>query len=181
MNNLKVRPFKQSILLIFTFFSVCLLYPHISAQQNRLVESVDIQGNRRLTDEELLERIKTRPGDEFDEKQLQSDLQSLLKLRLFDSTNTKVVTAEGVRGGIDVIFELQELPVIQEIKFNGLRHLTEKDVLDELESQHIKIEIGQPFQAQDFQKAQWIITKYLIKRGFAKAKVSVSTESMSAT
>ena len=32
----------------------------------QVVESVDIQGNRRLRDEDLLYYIKTRPGDQYD-------------------------------------------------------------------------------------------------------------------
>lgn len=42
-----------------------------NAQQ--LVESVDIQGNRRNRDEDLLYYIKTRPGDTYNPKQLEAD------------------------------------------------------------------------------------------------------------
>ena len=48
-----------------------------AANQQQLVESVDIQGNRRLKDDDLLYYIKTRPGDVFNRAQLERDLQEL--------------------------------------------------------------------------------------------------------
>jgi hypothetical protein len=44
-------------------------------QQQRLIESIDIQGNRRLRDEDLLYYIQSRPGDALSQPQLERDLQ----------------------------------------------------------------------------------------------------------
>ena len=66
--------------------------------QQQLVESVDIQGNRRLKDDDLLYYIKTRPGDVFNKEQLERDLKELLSLNFFDKVKTRVLTEEGVRG-----------------------------------------------------------------------------------
>ena len=45
-------------------------------QQQQIVESVDIQGNRRLRDEDLMYYIKTRPGDVYDPAALERDLKN---------------------------------------------------------------------------------------------------------
>ena len=45
-------------------------------QSQLLVESVDIQGNRRNRDEDLLYYIQTRQGDVYDAAQAARDLQS---------------------------------------------------------------------------------------------------------
>ena len=63
-----------------------------STQQ--LVESVDIQGNRRLRDEDLLYYIRTRPGDTFNPAQLEKDLKELLSLNFFEKTETRVITEQ---------------------------------------------------------------------------------------
>ncbi len=168
-------------LVLFSVFSVFLFTSNILAQQDKLVENLDILGNRRLTDEEILRHIKTHPGEKFDEKQMQADLQSLLKLGFFNPTNTRVSTEEGLRGGVNVIFEVMELPLIVELNFNGLRYLTDKDILAELREQKVEVKVGEPFEAQKLQRAQSIITEYLVKRGFANAKVYVTTEDVSAT
>ena len=85
--------------------------------QQQLVESVDIQGNRRLKDVDLLYYIKTREGDVYDQAQLERDLKELLSLNFFDKTYTRVLTEEGVRGGVKVIFQVRELLIIRDLQF----------------------------------------------------------------
>ena len=51
-----------------------------AAAQQQVIESVDIQGNRRLRDEDLLYYIKTRAGDVYDPAALERDLKELLSL-----------------------------------------------------------------------------------------------------
>src|SRR4051812_26874156 len=64
----------------------------------QVVESVDIQGNRRLRDEDLLYYIKTRAGDVYDPAALERDLRELLSLNFFDKTATRVLTEDGIHG-----------------------------------------------------------------------------------
>ena len=54
-------------------------------KQQQLVENVDIQGNRRLRDDDLLYYIKTRQGDVYSPVQLERDLKELLSLNFFDA------------------------------------------------------------------------------------------------
>src|SRR4051812_21313001 len=79
----------------------------INTASQQVVENVDIQGNRRLRDEDLLYYIKTRPGDVYDPAALERDLKELLSLNFFDKTATRVLTEPGVRGGVNVIFEVR--------------------------------------------------------------------------
>src|SRR5262245_14383081 len=76
--------------------------PNPAAQQ-QVVESVDIHGNRRLRDEDLLYYIKTRAGDVYDPAALERDLKELLSLNFFDKTATRVLVEDGVQGGVNVI------------------------------------------------------------------------------
>jgi outer membrane protein insertion porin family len=97
--------------------------PPAAAQQ--VVENVDIQGNRRLRDEDLFYYIKTRAGDTYDPAALERDLKELLSLNFFDKTATRVLTEEGVRGGVNVIFEVRELPIIRDLQFKGSKAISE--------------------------------------------------------
>src|SRR6202171_2396529 len=84
------------------------------AQHNqRRVESVKFVNNRRLRKDDILYYVQTRPGDPYNEQQVQRDLQAILALGFFDKTKTKAFTEEGARGGINVIFEVSELPIIR--------------------------------------------------------------------
>ena len=103
---------------------------HAQTQQpQRLVESVDITGNRRLRKDDVLYYVQTRAGDPFNEQQVQRDLQAILALGFFDKTSTRVLTEEGARGGVNVIFEVKELPIIRDLQFEGLKSVPESDVL----------------------------------------------------
>ena len=66
----------------------------------QVIEGVDIQGNRRLRDEDLLYYIKVRPGDVYDPAALERDLRELLSLNFFDKAATRVLTEDGIRGGV---------------------------------------------------------------------------------
>jgi hypothetical protein len=53
--------------------------------------------------------LKTRPGEPYRQEQVMADLQSLLALGFLDPKETRVRVEEGIRGGINVVFELAEL------------------------------------------------------------------------
>lgn len=76
----------------------------------RLVESVVVIGNRRLTANQILSWIRTKPGEEFSFEQLNQDLLSILSKGYFDKIQTRVTAEDGVRGGVVVTFEVVELP-----------------------------------------------------------------------
>jgi len=58
--------------------------------QQRLVENVDIIGNRRLRKEDILYYIQTRAGDVYSEAAIARDLQTILALNFFDKVGTRV-------------------------------------------------------------------------------------------
>jgi len=89
--------------------------------QGRNVESIEIVGNRRITANEIINLIQTRPGEIFSEQQIKKDLASILATGYFDSRGTRVQTEKLASGGVVIIFEVQELPLISEIKLEGLK------------------------------------------------------------
>ncbi len=175
--------FEQQILysLLFVALSSFLFNTNIAAQKSRRIEIIDVQGNRRLSDEEILKHIKTRLDQQLNEKQLQEDLQSLVKLGVFNTTKTKVVTEEGMRGGVNVFFQVYELPLIVELTFEGLRYLTVEEITTELRGQKAEVKAGTPYRPEKLFEARQVIADYLIKRGFAGASVETSEEEVSAT
>src|ERR1700741_4069514 len=90
-------------------------------QPHRIGESVDIIGNRRRPKDDILYYIQTRPGDPYNVDQVQRDYQTLLSLTFFDKTATRVLTENGPRGGVNIIFEVKELPIIRDLTFEGLK------------------------------------------------------------
>lgn len=152
-----------------------------SAVQQQLVELVDIQGNRRLRDDDLLYYIKTRPGDVYSKAQLELDLKELLSLNFFDKTSTRVLTEEGVRGGVNVIFEVRELPIIRDLQFEGMKAVQESDLLKEFREKRVGISKEAVYNPVNGQKAIRVIREMLASKGYPNAKVTVREDEVSAT
>jgi len=153
----------------------------INTASQQVVENVDIQGNRRLRDEDLLYYIKTRPGDVYDPAALERDLKELLSLNFFDKTATRVLTEPGVRGGVNVIFEVRELPIIRDLLFTGLKAVPESDVLKAFREQRAGVSKESVYDPVKARNATRILRELLASKGFPNAKVDVKEEEISAT
>ena len=153
--------------------------PKPAAQQ--IVETVDIQGNRRLRDEDLIYYIRTRPGDVYDPAALERDLKELLSLNFFDKTATRVLTTEGQRGGVNVIFEVREWPIIRDLLFTGLKAVQESDVLKAFREQRVGISKENIYDPVKARSGVRVLREMLASKGFPNAKVEVKEEEISAT
>lgn len=152
----------------------------LSAQQ-QIVESVDIQGNRRLRDDDLLYYIKTRAGDVYDPAALERDLKELLSLNFFDKTATRVLTTDGVRGGINVIFEVKELPIIRDLQFTGSKAVPESDILKAFREKRAGVSKEAVYDPVKARNATRILRELYASKGYPNAKVDIKEEEVSAT
>jgi outer membrane protein insertion porin family len=154
----------------------------VSAQQNqRLVESVDITGNRRLRKDDILYYVQTRAGDPFSEQQVQRDLQTILALGFFDKTATRVLTEEGARGGINVIFEVKELPIIRDLQFEGLKSVPESDVLKAFRERRVGVSKESIYDPVKARNAVRVLKELLASKGHPNATVEQRRDEVSAT
>src|SRR5947207_2314809 len=156
---------------------------HTRAQQPqpRLVESVDVINNRRLRKDDILYYIQTRPGDTYSEAQVQRDLQTLLGLGFFDKVETRVSTEIGPRGGVNVIFEVKELPIIRDIQFEGLHSVAESDVLKAFREKRVGVSKEAIEDPVKIKNATRVIKELLAAKGHPDATVKAGVEHVSAT
>ncbi|HEX5875057.1 MAG TPA: outer membrane protein assembly factor BamA [Pyrinomonadaceae bacterium] len=150
-------------------------------QPQRLVESVDIIGNRRLRKDDILYYIQTRPGDPYNEETIQRDYQTLLSLTFFDKTATRVFTENGPRGGLNVIFEVKELPIIRDLTFEGLKSVAESDVLRAFRERRVGVSKESIYDPVKVRTAIRVIKELLSAGGHPNATVEERTEEVSAT
>jgi outer membrane protein insertion porin family len=171
--------FVSGIVLLTSMISAPRL---VSAQQTqRLVESVDITGNRRLRKDDVLYYVQTRPGDPYNEQQIQRDLQAILALGFFDKTKTRVLTEEGARGGINVIFEVRELPIIRDLQFEGLKSVPESDVLKAFRERRVGVSKESIYDPVKVQNAIRVLKELLAAHGHPNATVEKRLEEVSNT
>jgi outer membrane protein assembly factor BamA len=171
--------FLRRISLVGTAVAVIvggLGYKVRAQRASRLVEEVAVIGYRRLSKEDILKHVKTKPGEVYSWKQVQRDLQSVLASGLFDRVQTRVLQETGRRGGVVITFEVVELPRILEIRFEGLPHLKETEIIDELRREHVNLEkdaVDDPVQVR---QAIRVIRRFLMSRGWANPSVTVLRE-----
>jgi len=149
----------------------------VGAQRaSRLVEEVAVIGNRRLSKEDILRHVKTKPGEVYSWNQVQPDLQSVLALGVFDKRETRVLQETGQRGGVIIIFEVVELPRILEISFKRLRHIKETEMIDALRREHVNLEKDSVDDPVQVRQAIRVIRRFLMSRGWANPSVTVLRE-----
>src|SRR5690349_2295594 len=155
--------------------------PQPPQQQQRIVENVDIIGNRRLRKDDILYYIQTRPGDPYSVDQVQRDYQTLLSLTFFDKTATRVLTENGPRGGVNIIFEVKELPIIRDLTFEGLHSVAESDILKAFRERRVGVSKESIYDPVKVRAAMRVIKELLAAGGHPNATVTERTEEVSAT
>src|ERR1051325_2169175 len=149
--------------------------------KQRIVESVDIIGNRRLRKDDILYYIQTRPGDVYNVDQVQRDYQTLLSLTFLDKTATRVLTENGPRGGVNIIFEVKDLPIIRDLTFEGLHSVQESDILKAFREKRVGVSKESIYDPVKVRNAMRVIKELLAEGGHPNATVEERTEEVSAT
>src|SRR5947209_16541874 len=155
--------------------------PQAASPQQKLVEDVQVDGNHRDRDEDVLYHGQTRKGDVYNEEQVKRDLQALLNLPFFDKTATNVSTTTGPLGGVIVIFHVKELPVIRDLTFKGLKSISEADVLKAFREKSVGVSKEATFDPVKVNNAKRVINELLSEHSHPNATIDVNSEEISQT
>jgi outer membrane protein insertion porin family len=149
--------------------------------QQRIVEDVDIQGNRRLRKDDVLHYVQTRPGDVYNPAQVERDLQAINALGFFDKVESRVTAEPGPRGGVLVTFWVKELPILRDIIFAGLSSVPESDVLKAFREQRVGISKEAIYDPVKARNAIRVLKQLLAAKGHPNAVITEEKEQISAT
>jgi len=125
--------------------------------------------------------IKSRPGEVFDNDQIQKDLRAILATGNFDAQGTRVLLDDAPRGGVRLMFEVQELPLITEVRFEGLKESDREAVTEELQKQNVGVQKGAPLDPAKVKKAQRVIQQFFEARGWREVATQALFEETSRT
>jgi outer membrane protein insertion porin family len=93
------------------------------------IETVSVQGNKRIEEDAILAVIESQPGARYDPSLLDKDLKSIYKMGYFEDVQIDV--EEGPRGKV-VTFTVEEKPSIGKISFEGNEDVDEQDLREAL-------------------------------------------------
>jgi outer membrane protein insertion porin family len=96
----------------------------------RNIEAVRVEGNERFDDDTIRFYLSSRPGRPFDSATAQLDYMSLFNTAWF--SNLVMQWEEGTAGGIVVVVEVKELPLLRQVKILGTDKVEVDDFMERL-------------------------------------------------
>ncbi len=91
------------------------------------IASIAPAGNKRIDSGAILRKISSKPGDIYDPATLRDDLRSVFSMGYFD--NVEIEATDSGKGK-NIVFRVQEKPLIGSITITGTDHIKEEDVKD---------------------------------------------------
>jgi len=142
----------------------------VPAIPSKPVTGIEIKGNKNISTNTIVSKMKTRIGAPYRENVISDDLKRLYLLGFFSDIK---IDTEDYNKGIKIIITVSERPIIEKITFTGITRLIMKD--EKLKIQ-LKSKEGQyldyPSLAEDIRT----LKKLYEKIGFAKVEMKYEVD-----
>ena len=132
---------------------------------NAPVVSIRVIGNRHVKEDDIRRRLQTRVGRNFDTETVQADVRQLSTMGSFRNVRTY---KKNVRGGIEVTFEVFELPTISYVRFVGNDKIKDKKLLKQSE-----LKVGTALHRYRVEEAKRRLTELYEEKGFRDVEVEI--------
>ncbi len=151
---------------VFCFSFFCAVVTQ--AQEGETVNSVKVQGNKRVDDSTILYYIKTEAGKPLSKIQIRKDIEQIYSLGQFKDIQ---VDTQRSSGGLDVVFKLVEIPSIGDVRFAGNKKIDAEDIREQ-----ISLKRGATFHDQNVVESMAAINALYETKGYFFAEVKIDTE-----
>lgn len=131
---------------------------------DKIVASVRVVGNRRISGHSIAQKLQTRRGRFYDDETVLSDISRLNEMGTFD--NVSFETTE-TPDGVAVLFKLRERPVIGKVVFHGNRALNERELKG-----RSGVTAGDPLSPFAVENANRRLIDYYREEGFNRVAIS---------
>ncbi len=98
--------------------------PQVEFQSPKIVKLIEVQGNKAISINTILSKMKTRIGSPYQENVISDDLKRLYLLGFFSDIK---IDTEDYKDGIKVIVTVTERSLIEKITFTGIVRIATKD------------------------------------------------------
>jgi len=139
--------------------------PALTKEQPKMVKLIEVRGNKAISTNTIISKMKTRIGSPYQENVTSDDLKRLYLLGFF--TDIKIDT-ESYKDGVKIIVTVSERPIIEKITFSGTTHITMKE--EKLKEQ-LKSREGQYLDYPNLAEDVRILSKMYEKMGFSQAQI----------
>ena len=152
----------------------------VTVVESALVNKVQFEGNKRLTDEQLVTVIETKPRSFLSKSRVQSDVQRLLEVyrrsgRFRASIEPKIINLD--QGRVNLVFEIDEADktAVSRISFVGNHSYSEGRLRDLIKTRETGflgfIRTTDTYDSDRLDQDQETLRKFYLKNGFADVKI----------
>ncbi len=138
------------------------------AEDEGIVQSIKIVGNKRVHESNIRYYIQTKVGEPLSRPQVRKDIEQIYKMGHFKNIQ---VDTHPLGGGLEVIFTLEEIPSIGDIRIVGNKKIETEDIREK-----ISIKEGATFQDHLVLSSVEEIKSLYQEKGYFFAAVKVETE-----
>ena len=144
----------------------------VGFSQQELISEIQIHGNRRIPAETIRARMFSKPGDVYDQQNLERDFNSLWNTGYFQ--NLRFEREQNPKGWIIHVY-VEEKPTIREIKYLGLNSVSQSDVLDRFKERKVGLTQESQYDPTKVKHAEVVIKELLAEHGrqFADIKTEI--------
>ena len=153
-----------------TFFVIFLLLSTVvllDAQEGEIVDTLKIQGNKRVDDSTIFFYLKTKIGEPLSKKKVREDIQKIYDLGQFK--DIRVETQRTVKG-LEVIFMVEEKPSVGGINISGNKVIDTSKLMEK-----IGIDRGATFNESMIKQITQKITQEYHNKGYFYVRVQVDS------
>jgi outer membrane protein insertion porin family len=150
-------------------FALLALVPLASAQEGEDIQSVKVEGNKRIDESTILYYIKSKPGTVLSKKQIREDIEQIYSLGQFK--DIRVETRETLNG-LEVEFIVEEIPSIGDVEIVGNDKVDANDIREK-----IGLKRGATFNDHLILESNEEILKLYHEKGYFFAQVNIGTKS----
>jgi len=133
---------KKPLLFLLTIF---LAFGSVSVQAQEIigpikeffrVDNIEIQGNRKVESEAIIEKLGTRTEMMLDNYLLRKDLSRIYEMKYFE----EVEAFHKIKDGKNILlFKLKEKPIISKVSFEGNDEINDDDLKEQIKTKEFNI------------------------------------------
>lgn len=102
-----------------------------------MVAKVEVEGNLRTETDAVLQNIRVKPGQRFDQRAIREDVRRLHSMGLFK--DVRVAKVNGANGGLVLTYVVTEKPTIHEVRVEGNDEVSTDDVKGAIDLKPLQI------------------------------------------
>jgi len=138
------------------------------AEEGDIVQAIKIVGNKRVHESNIRYYIQTKVGEPLSRTQVREDIEKIYKMGHFKNIQ---VDTQPLGEGLEVVFTLEEIPSIGDIRILGNKKIETEDIREK-----IVLKEGATFQDHLVLSSVEEIKSLYQEKGYFFAEVKTSTE-----